>query len=186
MSSNSQRPGPPRSAPSVARSQAGPRPGAIPLLARAALLGAVWWVLTDGAPGSWLVGAPTVAAATWAAHRLGTGAGARLSPVGLLRFIPLFLSQSLRGGVDVALRTLGRCLRVDPGMGPYDTALSEPGARVLMANCVSLMPGTLAAGLEGRRLTFHALSMDSDNLGGLRQLEGAVARLLPQGSQGRR
>lgn len=153
------------------------------LLALLLSLSAIWWLLSDGAAQSWVLGAPTVLAAGWVADRMGTGAGLRLSLIGLLGFVPLFLWESLRGGVDVALRILGRRVRVDPGFLRYHTGLPEAGARVFMVSCVSLLPGTLAAELEGEWLTIHTLSVAADNESGLRRLEHAIARLFLQGPQ---
>ncbi len=143
-------------------------------------LAALWWIVADGDPASWTVGIPTVLVATWAARRLGTGAGMRLSIGGLLRFVPFFLWESLRGGVDVASRTLGLRLRVKPGFVRYRTRLRDPAARVLLANCVSLLPGTLSAEIEGDWLTIHALDSETDQVPELARLESAVARLFRQ------
>ena len=161
----------------AARSSA---PGWVKSLLSAVSLGAVWWVLAGGAASSWIIGVPAVLASAWAARRLGTGWGIRVSFVGLLRFIPFFAWESLRGGVDVALRTLGPCLRVRPGFAHYQMRLANPSARVFFANCASLLPGTLAAELEGDWLTVHALSTEADGDRDLRRLERAVARLFSE------
>ena len=147
-------------------------------------IAALWWVIAGGAPASWIVGGPAVLAAAWAVGRLGTGAGIRLSMAGLLRFLPFFIWESLRGGVDVALRTLAPRPRVKPGFLRYQIRLCDPAARVFLANCVSLLPGTLAAELDGDRLTIHALTTEADNEAELRRLERAVARLFSEGLEG--
>jgi multicomponent Na+:H+ antiporter subunit E len=116
------------------------------ILAPAALLGGLWWLIAAGRPDAWLIGVPAVALAVLASTRLGGGARPRLSPAGLPGFIALFLRESLAGGLDVARRTLGRQLRIQPGFGSYRTRLQDPRARVLLVNCISLLPGTLAAG----------------------------------------
>lgn len=147
-------------------------------------LAALWWVIAGGAPGSWIVGGPAVLAAAWAVGRLGTGAGVRLSMAGLLRFLPFFIWESLRGGVDVALRTLAPRPRVKPGFLRYQTRLRDPAARVFLANCVSLLPGTLAAELEADRLSVHTLCAEADNEAELRRLELAIAGLFSEGLEG--
>jgi len=147
-------------------------------------LAALWWIIAGGAPGSWSIGVPTVLAAAWAVARLGTGAEVRLSMVGWLRFVPFFLWESLRGGIDVARRTLGRRVRVNPGFLRYQTWLTDPAARVFLTNCVCLLPGTLAAELEGDRLTVHVLSTEMDSDAELRRLERAVARLFCEHLEG--
>ena len=147
-------------------------------------LAALWWVIAGGAPASWIVGGPAVLAAAWAVGRLGTGAGIRLSVTGLLRLLPFFIWESLRGGVDVALRTLAPRLRVNPGFLRYQTRLCDPAARVFLANCINLLPGTLTAELEADWLTVHTLSTEADNEAELRRLERAVARLFSEDLEG--
>jgi len=71
---------------------------------RAVLFALLWWMLTEGAADSWLVGAPVVVLAALASGVLLPGTSWSLP--GLLRFIPFFLWHSLRGGVDVAGRAL--------------------------------------------------------------------------------
>lgn len=148
------------------------------LLTPAALVG-LWWLLSDGETTSWLVGLPVVAAASWSVSRLGAPAAGRISPAGLLLFSVYFLWESVRGGVDVARRTLAPRLRIRPGFTVYRTELTRRDARVLFANCVSLLPGTLAADLRGDRLDVHLLDTGSDTTHQLRRLERAVTRLYP-------
>jgi multicomponent Na+:H+ antiporter subunit E len=57
-------------------------------------------------------------------------------------------------------------LRVPPGPGP-----------VFMANVVSLLPGSLAAGLDGDRLLVHVLDRHGDFRRELSALERRVADL---------
>jgi multicomponent Na+:H+ antiporter subunit E len=144
-----------------------------------AALAGLWWLLSDGDPASWIIGLPAVAAAGWSAHRLRSGGASTISASGLLRFLPFFLWESLRGGIDVALRTLAPRMRIHPGFTVYRTRLRRRDARVLFANCVSLLPGTLAADVDGDRLDVHLLDAGSDPAEELRRLELAVARVYP-------
>ncbi len=146
-------------------------------LALAGPLAGLWWLLTGGSPASWVIGLPAVAAAAWAGRRLGGDAGAGLSLLGLLRFLPFFFWESLRGGVQVAVRTLAPRLRIAPGFSVYRVRLGRPEARVFFANCVCLLPGTLAVDLDNERLELHLLDSASDPSAELRRLECAVARV---------
>jgi len=144
-----------------------------------AAVAGLWWLLTDGDPASWLVGAPTVAAAAWVMHRTAVKAPGRISLLGSIRFLPYFILESVRGGVDVAWRTLGPRLRVRPGFLEYRSGLRRPEARVFFANCVSLLPGTLAADLRGDLIHLHLLDHTSDVHSDLKRLERAVERIYP-------
>jgi multicomponent Na+:H+ antiporter subunit E len=140
----------------------------------------LWWLLSGGAPGSWLIGVPVVLAAGWAARRLRMGESWTISATGVLRFLPLFLWESLRGGIDVARRTLAPRLRVQPGFTLYRVGLQQDSARVFFANCVCLLPGTLAADLQGDQLRVHVLDASHDPQLELARLEHAVALIYPR------
>jgi len=81
---------------------------------RTALFALLWWILTEGAVYSWLVGAPVVVFAVLVSGVLLPGTSWSLP--GILRFIPFFLWHSLRGGVDVAGRALHPRLPISPGL----------------------------------------------------------------------
>ncbi len=147
--------------------------------ARVLLPGAVglWLLLTDASLASWVIGAPTILAVLWYANHSDGQGGAAVSLRGALRFLPFFLRESMRGGIDVAGRVLAPRLRVDPGFVTYATALKQPAARVLFANSVSLLPGTLAADLDGQALRVHALDVTGDFRSELRRVEVAIGRI---------
>lgn len=137
----------------------------------------LWWLLTDGDQGSWMIGIPAVLAASWAAQTLGGGGRRDISLSGLLLFVPLFLWESLRGGLSVAGRTLAPRMRIKPGFIVYRTHLQNPGARLLFANSMCLLPGTLAADLHNDRLEVHMLDAAVDPQAELGCLERAVAKI---------
>jgi multicomponent Na+:H+ antiporter subunit E len=147
----------------------------------AAALGGLWWLLSGGSAGSWLVGLPAIALALWLGReaRGGQGGikGGGLSVVGLVRFLPFFLVESVRGGLDVAARTLVPHMRIAPGLGSYRTRLNGGAARLLFANCVSLLPGTLSAELDGDVLQLHLLDARQSPEAELRRLESVVAQV---------
>jgi len=138
-------------------------------------LAALWWLLTGGEAGAWLVGIPAVLAAAWAARRLRQDGHSAISLPGLLRFLPFFAWESLRGGIDVAQRTLSPQLRVNPGFISYRTKLPQRSARIIFANCMCLLPGTLAADLQGDLIEVHLLDTQLDVQADFARLEQAVA-----------
>jgi multicomponent Na+:H+ antiporter subunit E len=134
---------------------------------------ALWAILSEGE--GWAVGVPVVFIAT-AASSLGTSSS-RWSPAGLVRFLPYFVWNSLRGGVDVAARALNPRLPIDPAVLRYEMRLESIQARVLMADTVTLLPGTLSADLQGSVLVVHVLNASSPILELLGVLEQRVADL---------
>jgi len=94
------------------------------VLISTAILAGLWWLITQGRADAWLIGPPAVAFASWASIHLGGNELPRLSLGGLVSFITLFLLESVRGGIDVARRTLGPGLRIEPGFHRYRLHIS--------------------------------------------------------------
>jgi multicomponent Na+:H+ antiporter subunit E len=150
------------------------------LLLRLAGCVLLWWILTGGDPSSWLIGGLTITLVlvlmahqprpTW-----------HISLPGLVRFIPYFLLQSLRGGIDVARRAFSPRRPLHPALLEYPLRLPPGSARIFLLNSVSLLPGTLSADLQDDCLLVHVLDQQLDPH--LEQLEEHVADLfaLPAG-----
>lgn len=141
---------------------------------RAVLLALVWWALTEGA-GGWLFGVVVVGLATFASLWL-AAPGHRPSLRGTLRFVPYFLAQSLRGGIDVAYRALHPRLPIAPAWRFYELRLPIGPARVFLMNALTLMPGTLSVEIEGDNLRIHVLDGRAPIEPALRRLETHVAQ----------
>ena len=142
---------------------------------RTALFALLWWILTEGATNSWLVGAPVVLLAVLASEVLLPGVSWSLP--GAVRFVPFFLWHSLHGGVDVARRALHPRLPISPELFDYRWRLPPGLPRVFMANTVSLLPGTLSAELDEEYLRVHVLDLTGTFATGLAVVEARVARL---------
>lgn len=142
-------------------------------LGRGLLFGVLWWVLSDGAAESWLLGIPAVALSTWLS--LIFWPGPPLSLTALLRFLPWFARQSAAGAIDVARRALHRDMPLQPGLVRHRTALPAGGARAALANAISMLPGTLSADLDDDELVIHALDVEQDLNAMLRDLEARIS-----------
>ena len=142
---------------------------------RTVLFALLWWILTDGAINSWLVGVPVVLLAVLASEALLSGVSWSLP--GMVRFVPFFLWHSLYGGVDVARRALHPRLPISPELFDYRWRLPPGLPRVFMANAVSLLPGTLSAELDEEHLRVHVLDQTGAFASGLALIEVRVAQL---------
>jgi multicomponent Na+:H+ antiporter subunit E len=141
------------------------------------MLAGLWWLIAQGRPDAWLVGVPAVVFAAFVSIRLGLPVWPGINPRALPAFVALFLRESLRGGLDVARRTLGVKLDITPGFHSYRLHTTNPAARVLLINCIGLLPGTLAADLDGDRAELHLLDASQNPEPDLRRLEQAIGRL---------
>lgn len=155
-------------------------------LVHAAVFAALWWALTGGAAGSWVVGLPVVVAATAASRRLWPRDTGWWSPLALARFLVFFLRESVRGGADVARRAFAPSLPLDPAMVEVRCRLPQGPAEVFLVDVLSLLPGTLSVDLRGSVLTVHVLDRATPAEAELRVLEDLIAAMfgVPLGSPG--
>jgi len=138
----------------------------------------VWFILAGAVPSSWIIGIPAVLLAAAVSLFLSPGPGLALSPTGLLLFIPFFVIQSIMSGVDVMRRTFSPVPRIRPGMIAYRTNLEGSG-RILLANVISLQPGTLSADLRDETILIHVLDTEMPVEENIRALERRIARIFP-------
>jgi multicomponent Na+:H+ antiporter subunit E len=124
------------------------------------------------------VGGPTALAAAALAAWLVPAPRRWVRPLPLLRFLGTFVARSARGGLDVARRALSPALPLSPGFVEVRTLLPEGAARVLLADVLSLLPGTVTVDLDGDRLLLHALEVGPQVEAEVRDLERRLADLL--------
>lgn len=139
---------------------------------------ALWLVFTRADWASLIIGIPVSLAAAWSFQQL---CKERIMPSlsGLLRFIPFFVYESLKGGWDVLSRLIRPKLPVNPGFIDYQMRLHSYPEQLLFSNCICLLPGTLAADIHDRAIKVHVLDKDTDPTPELIRLEQAVAALFP-------
>ena len=138
-----------------------------------------WLLLTNGNLASLVIGAPAIAGAVFVVLKFRKDGGMALSIPGTLRFIPYFLLESARGGWRVAVATLSPRMSLSPAFVLYDIGLGNRAARVFFMNCVSLLPGTLAADLRVNQLRVHVLDDRIDTEAELIQLEEYILSMFP-------
>ncbi len=138
---------------------------------------ALWWLLTGGDPESWVIGVPSIAAATVVRHFLRPFPPYAVSITGAIRFLFAFFRLSVVSGVDVAGRALLPRMPMKPGLVDHRLRLKSPAERIVAAGTVSLLPGTLSAALHGDTLTVHVLDLDAPHARDLRYIEDLVAGL---------
>jgi len=85
-----------------------------------------------------------------------------LRPLAMLRFIARVLYDIVLANVVVALLILGPSRRLKPAFVVYPLALEDRLAITVLANTISLTPGTVSAdvSLTRRALLIHALNVD--------------------------
>lgn len=132
------------------------------VLATALLAFAVWAIVTWSFDAASLgLGFLVAAATAWALRRLEMEeARILLSPLRLfwaLVYVAVLFSHIVRANLDVAYRVVHPKLPIRPGIARARTSLRTVAGRVLLANSITLTPGTLAVDLVGDLLYVHRI-----------------------------
>lgn len=121
------------------------------------------WLLFSGQPDPFYVGAGLGSALLVAWLRVGLP-DLPASPFPWRRFllyVPWLLSRIIVANLHVAAVILNPRLPIAPKIFRYRTALRDPRAVVLLANSITLTPGTITVGVSQDTLLVHALDADS-------------------------
>jgi len=101
--------------------------------------------------------------ALWLVERV-LGPRDQVQPISILGFASFsvwLLLRMLASAVWVATVVLDPRRRPHPGVVHFDTDLPSPAARTMLANSISLVPGTITLNVDGRRFTVHAFTPQS-------------------------
>ena len=78
-----------------------------------------------------------------------------LAPLHILSYLANFLVALVRANFDLARRVLSPSLPIRPAMVEVRTALTSPLGKMLLANTITLTPGTLTVDVIDDRLLIH-------------------------------
>ncbi len=102
--------------------------------------------------------------------RMSIMAGVRLSlgaPLSLVTYLGVFFVALIRANLDVARRVLSPALPIRPNVVEVRTGLKSPLGKLVLANSITLTPGTLSVDLQDDRILVHwidcAPGSDIDN-----------------------
>jgi len=99
----------------------------------------------------------------------------RISPRSLwasVQFGLYFLKELLVANVKLAAIVLSPSLPIKPGIVKVRTRLKSRMGRLLLANSITLTPGTLTVELEGEWLYIHWVTVEADDI------DGATSRIV--------
>jgi multicomponent Na+:H+ antiporter subunit E len=77
------------------------------------------------------------------------------APLHLLSYLAVFLVALVRANLDMARRVLSPSLPLRPAVVAVSTGLQSSLGRLLLANSITLTPGTLAVDVQEDRLLVH-------------------------------
>lgn len=120
----------------------------------------VLWLLLNGsfAPDVVAVGLAVSALIVWAfSDGLSFLSGYRFTPVATLGFIAFFVKELVKANLAIAALVLRPSLPISPAIVKVRTRLTHPVARLLLANAITLTPGTLTVEIKGEWFYIHWL-----------------------------
>ncbi|MDM8558558.1 Na+/H+ antiporter subunit E [Candidatus Parabeggiatoa sp. HSG14] len=79
----------------------------------------------------------------------------RTTPLHILRYLQVFVVALLRANIDMARRVLSPRLPINPALVEVQTQLKSPLGKLILANSITLTPGTLTVDVVGDRLQVH-------------------------------
>ncbi len=78
-----------------------------------------------------------------------------------IKFMPLFFKNLIRSNIEVAKIVLNPKLPINTGIVKLKTTLKSDYDKLLLANAITLTPGTITLELEGDDLYIHVLDIRS-------------------------
>jgi multicomponent Na+:H+ antiporter subunit E len=131
------------------------------------LLFALWLLLTGSlAPAELIAGLSVSLVVTLISRpHLEIFNGLRLTPTALpsfLAYLGVFLVALVRANLDMARRVLSPALPLQPALVEVKTELQSPLGRLILANSITLTPGTLTVDVGDDTLLIHWIEAPDD------------------------
>jgi multicomponent Na+:H+ antiporter subunit E len=81
----------------------------------------------------------------------------------LLLYLIIFIWECIKANFDVAYRVLHPAMPIKPGIVKVKTELKSDFARTILANSVTMTPGTITVDIIGDYLYIHWIYIQSDD-----------------------
>lgn len=91
----------------------------------------------------------------------------KLTPRALLSavaYLVVFLQALIKSNLDVAWRVISPDLPINPGIVKVRTSLKSPLGRIILANSITLTPGTLTVETRGEIFYIHWIDITTDDI----------------------
>ncbi len=118
-----------------------------------------------------------VLAAAWISVKLLPAVSWRWSLRGMLLFAAYFLSESIRGGWDVARRAISPGMALSPAIVCHPFHLPSGPSRLFFCSVISLLPGTAVVAIAESNICVHVLDNSTSAGQELHELEQRVGAL---------
>ncbi|MEA3444935.1 MAG: Na+/H+ antiporter subunit E [Bacteroidota bacterium] len=79
-------------------------------------------------------------------------------------YLVVFLKELVKSNLDVARRVLSPSLPINPGIVEVKTTLKSKMGRLILANSITLTPGTFTVDIHEETLYIHWIDVQSDDI----------------------
>lgn len=79
-------------------------------------------------------------------------------------YIPLFAWECIKANLDVAYRVLHPKMPIEPGIVKVKTKLKSGIGRTVLANSITMTPGTLSVDIRGEYLYIHWIKVRAQDI----------------------
>ena len=94
-------------------------------------------------------------------------------------YFAVFLEKLVKANINVLMLVLSPRINIHPGIVEIQTTLKSPIGRLVLANSITLTPGTLVVDIKGDTLFIHWINVSSkDPVSAIRQIAGRFEKYL--------
>ena len=79
-------------------------------------------------------------------------------------YLMIFIKELIVSNIDMAFRVLRPSLPINPGIVKVKTTLKSPMARLILADSITLTPGTFTVDIAGDYIYIHWIDVKSDDI----------------------
>lgn len=96
--------------------------------------------------------------------RLGLPALSLKRLIAFLVYLFVLAKEIIKANFDVAYRVLHPCMPIEPGIVIIKTDLKQDLAKLMLANSITLTPGTFTVDVKGDRLLVHWIKVQAKDI----------------------
>ncbi len=88
----------------------------------------------------------------------------RFRPIVYLQYLVIFLKNLILSNLDVAKRVIDPKLPINPGIVEIKTNLKEDYKKLILANSITLTPGTITMDVQDDRMFIHWIDVTTTDI----------------------
>ena len=102
-----------------------------------------------------------------------------LNPKWLINYLYVLLKNLLISNLQINRRILAKKINISPAIVAVETTLREDWKKLLLANSITLTPGTMTLDIKGNTLFIHAIAYDEidDKHDIIKEFEEAIEKI---------